>query len=299
MKSLKECIREAEAGRVALGHFNISDLAALKAIFEAAKELSPQTAAIFGDKLPILIGTSEGERSFIGPSQAAALVKSLREEYDYPIFLNADHTHSFDKVKEAVDAGYDAVLFDGGKLPLDENIKETKQSVEYAKSKNPDIVVEGELGYIGGSSEILTALPEGADIKPEDLTTAEEAAQFVKETNVDLLAPAVGNIHGILANFPKSLDIKRIADIKKAIGEPGIVLHGGSGTGDSDFTAAIIAGVAIIHINTEIRLAWRQGLEKTLKDFPRETTPYKILPGAVSGVKDVVLRRLKLFNNLK
>jgi fructose-bisphosphate aldolase class II len=300
MKSLKECIKEAEAGRVALGHFNISDLAALKAIFEAARELSPQTAAIFGEKLPILIGTSEGERSFIGPVQAAALVKSLREEYDYPIFLNADHTHSFEKIKEAVDAGYDAVLFDGGKLPLDQNIKETKQAIEYAKSKKPDIVVEGELGYIGGSSEILTALPEGAAVELKDLTTPEDEARFIKETGVDLFAPAVGNIHGMMANaLNPALNIQRIADIKKAVGETGIVLHGGSGTADGDFTAAISAGVAIIHINTEIRLAWRQGLEKSLKDFPKEITPYKILPGAIFSVKEVVLRRLKLFNNLK
>ena len=105
MKSLREYIQDAENKKVAIGHFNISELAALKAIFSAAKELN----------LPVLIGVSEGEAGFIGYKQVAALVRSLKEQYDYPIFLNADHTKSFDKIKEAVEAGFDAVLFDAGK----------------------------------------------------------------------------------------------------------------------------------------------------------------------------------------
>src|SRR3989344_8090484 len=112
MITLKQAISEAERMGVAIGHFNISDLAALKAIFESAREL----------KVPVIIGTSEGEREFVGVCQAVALVKSLREEYDYPIFLNADHTYSFEKVKEAIDAGYDAVIFDGTELTLTDNI---------------------------------------------------------------------------------------------------------------------------------------------------------------------------------
>ncbi|MCL4437423.1 class II fructose-bisphosphate aldolase, partial [Patescibacteria group bacterium] len=220
--------------------------------------------------------------------------------YNWPIFLNADHTHSFEKIKEAFDAGYDALLFDGGKLPFEENIKQTKQVVDYVKSKNPEIVVEGELGYIGGSSEILDKLPEGAAIESKDFTTPEEAERFVEETGVDLLAPAVGNIHGmVLGGNEPTLDIQRISEIKKAIGDTGIVLHGGSGTSDADFTNAIAAGISIIHINTEIRLAWRKGLEKYLTDYPKEIAPYKIFPGAVEEIKGVVFRRLKLFNNLK
>ncbi|MCL5733761.1 MAG: class II fructose-bisphosphate aldolase, partial [Patescibacteria group bacterium] len=125
-------------------------------------------------------------------------------------------------------------------------------------------------------------------------------AWFVEETGVDLLAPAVGNIHGmVLGGNEPTLDIQRISEIKKAIGDTGIVLHGGSGTSDADFTNAIAAGISIIHINTEIRLAWRKGLEKYLTDYPKEIAPYKIFPGAVEEIKGVVFRRLKLFNNLK
>ena len=285
---LLDVIKETEKKKAAVGHFNISDLAALKAIFASAKSLS----------LPVIIGVSEGEADFIGRKQAAALVSGLREEYGWPIFLNSDHTHSFAKIKEAVAAGFDAVLFDGSKLPLEENVKATREVVEYVKGVNEKIVVEGEIGYIGGSSQILKEIPAGAAIRGEDLTTPEEAERFVKETGVDLLSPAVGNIHGMFKNAPNPrLNIGNIEKIKKAGGVP-LVLHGGSGIRDDDFRAAIAAGISVIHINTEIRLAWRQALEKSLKENPEEISPYKILPAAVEGVRAVVEERLKLFNGL-
>ena len=155
MKKLIEYIKEAEHNKTAIGHFNISECAGLKGIFKAAQELN----------LPVIIGVSEGEAGFIGYRRAAALVKSLREEYNYPIFLNADHTKSLEKIKEAVEAGFDAVLFDAGKSPFEENIKKTKEAVEYVKSVNPEILVEAELGYLGSSSVILKEIPKDATIK--------------------------------------------------------------------------------------------------------------------------------------
>ena len=124
MKTLKQIIQEAESNKKAIGHFNISECAALKGIFQSAQELN----------VPVIIGVSEGERDFIGVKRIALIIKSMREEFDYPIFLNADHTHSLEKIKEAVEAGFDAVLFDGGKLPFEENIKKTKEVVEYVKA---------------------------------------------------------------------------------------------------------------------------------------------------------------------
>lgn len=286
MKKLKDILREAGANRVAVGHFNISDLPALKAIFETAKEFA----------VPVLIGTSEGEREFIGPKRAALLVESLREEYDYPIFLNADHTHSLEKVKEAVAAGYDTILFDGGKLSFEENIRQTKEVVEYVKSVNPEVLVEGEIGYIGSSSEVLKEIPAGAAFKPEDLTAPEQAKEFVEKTGVDLLAPAVGNIHGIIVHegFVEKLDIERIRAIKGVVNVP-LVLHGASGLSDDDIKAAIQAGIGIVHISTELRQAWRKGLEVGLKAHPDEVAPYKIYAGAVEEMKKLVSEKLKLF----
>ena len=288
MKTLKQYILEAEKKGVAIGHFNISNLETLKGIFEAAKKLD----------LPVIIGTAEGEQNFIGTKQAVALVKSLREEYDYPIFLNADHHYSFEKVKEAVDAGYDAVIFDATGLSFEDNIKVTKQCVDYAKSVNPDIIVEAELGFIGSSSKVLEGIPEGVKITEEFLTKPEEALRFVTETGVDMLAPAVGNIHGMLkGGKDPALNIKRIKDIKDAVKIP-MVLHGASGNSAEDIKAAISAGMSVVHVNTEIRVAFRQALVKSLQDNPDEVAPYKYMKEPVKAVEAVIEEKLKLFSNI-
>jgi fructose-bisphosphate aldolase class II len=290
--SLRDLISDAKAKKVAIGHFNISDLAGLHAIFNAAFKL----------KVPVIIGVSEGEREFIGVRQAAYLVRSFREEYNYPIFINADHTHSLEKVKEAVNAGFDAVLFDAGQKSLEENIALTKQVVDFVKSFNQsygkDVLVEGELGYIGSGSVILDRIPEGVSIKKEDLTKPEDAYKFVKETGVDLLAPAVGNIHGMFADVPNpNLDITRIAEISDVTGVP-LVLHGASGNTDDDILQAISAGIRIVHVNTQLRVAWRRGLDLALLSHPKEIAPYKLFFEVVHEVEKVVLEKLKLFNNL-
>lgn len=288
MISLRDALRGAEQKKTAIGHFNISDLAGLQGIVAAARELS----------VPVIIGVSEGERKFIGVRQVAALIKSLREEMGYPIFLNADHTKTLEGCVEAAMLGFDAVIFDGSKLPFEENAAQTKAVAEAVRKINPEIVVEGELGYIGSSSEVREGIPEGAAIKEEDLTKPEEAARFVKETGVDLLAPAVGNIHGMMANAPEpNLNIGRINDLAAATGVP-MVLHGASGNTDEDVRAAVEAGMRIVHINTEIRVAWRKGLEAALAANPKEVAPYKILPGAIEGVKVVVAAKLRVFNRL-
>ena len=292
MKTLRECLAEANEKKTAIGHFNISNLEALWAIFRAAEGLSA------GWRMPVIIGVSEGERDFVGVRQVVALVKSVREEHDYPIFLNADHTYSFDRVKEAIDAGFDAVIFDGSKLDLEENIRITKQCVDYARSVNPEIIVEGELGYIGTSSKLLDAIPEGVKLGVDDLTKPDEAKRFVAETGVDLLAPAVGNIHGMLkSGADPALNIARVGEIRESAGVP-LVLHGGSGNNEQDFRDAITAGVRIVHINTELRVAYRDALRLTLQENPDEVAPYKILKPAVTAMQKVVQKKLKLFNSL-
>lgn len=295
MKQLREIIHEAEKEKVAIGHFNVSEFAALRAILRASRELD----------VPVIIGTSEGEAAFIGIEVAAALIRTLREGGRRNLYLNADHFRTVDKAKEAADAGYDSVIFDAAGAPFAENIRLTREAVDAVKHINRDILVEGELGYIGTSSELLEDVPRGAAIKEEDMTTPEAAAEFVRKTGVDLLAPAVGEIHGLMkhASHPR-LDIDRIRAIRKAAGVP-LVLHGGSGVSDEDFIAAIDAGISVIHINTELRVAWRRGLEQGLRDAPDEVAPYKILSDPEGKFSDpeeevyaVVLKRLKLFSRL-
>src|SRR5262249_19170804 len=248
-------------------------------------------------KVPVLVGASEGEREFMGVRQVAALVKSLREEFDFPIFLNADHTHSLEKALEAAKAGFDAVVFDLSALPFEQNVRQTKEAVEALKAINPYILVEGEIGDIGSGSEIHEQAPDLS----KGLTTPEQAKQFVESTQIDVLAPAVGNMHGMLRSMVhgesrKRLDIERIGRIKAAT-RVFLTLHGASGTDDEDLRKAIGAGINIVHINTEIRLAWRRGLEAGLAKRLDEVVPYKILPSAVESVKEVASSRLKLFND--
>ena len=286
MPSLRNLLQGAQEKGVAIGHFNVSDLVLLKAVFAAARELS----------VPVLVGLSEGEREFVGVRQIAAFVRSLRDEFQFPIFLNADHTHSLAKGVEAAKAGFDSIVFDRSALPFEENVRQTKQAVEALKAINPAMLVEGEIGDIGTGSEIHESSPDLS----KGLSTPEEARQFVSNTGIDILAPAVGNMHGMLKSMvtgkaKKHLDIKRIADIKRAA-QVFLTLHGGSGTNDGDLREAIAAGINIVHINTEVRVAWRSGLEQGLAKNADEVVPYKILPSAVDSVRQVVSARLRLFN---
>jgi len=288
MKSLRDSLVESARKATAIGHFNVSDLVGLNAVTAAARRL----------EVPALIGTSEGERAFIGVRQVASVVTSIRDEYDFPIFPNADHTHSLAKAEEAARAGYDMIGFDGSTRPFEENVRQTKKAVEAIKSINADVVIEDELGYIGSGSEIHDTVPESSLI----LTRPDEARQFAEATGVDVLAPAVGNMHGLLATMVhgearKHLDIERIAQIKAATGMP-LTLHGGSGTDDDDFRRAIEAGMTIVHISTELRLAWRRGLEAALAAEPDNLVPYQLFRRAGEAMQEVVTKRLKLFNRL-
>lgn len=294
--TLRGAIQHAETRKIAIGHFNIANLEQLKAIAHVGVRLN----------VPIIIGVSEGEREYLGVHHVRDLVKSYNDEHakegGFQLFLNADHTKSLEKAKEAAANGFDEILFDGSKLPVEENIAQTREAVRAVKRGwkfwQKDVLVEGELGYIGGASEIREGIPEGAAIKPEDLTTPEDAKRFVKETGVGLLAPAVGNIHGMYASAPDpALDIARIRAIKGAVRVP-LVLHGASGNTDEDLRAAIEAGVSIIHISTELRAAWRKGMEEELKEHPKEVAPYKVMPDVVKAMEEVVEHHLRIFNRL-
>ncbi len=287
MKTLREYIKEAQEKGVAIGHFNISNLEALHGIYAAAKKLN----------LPVIIGVSEGEEKFAGLEEVYALVSEIRTRDNYPIFLNADHHASFESVKKCIDVGFDMAIIDNTKLPLEENIAITKQCVDYArevtKNTGRDVLIEAELGFIGSGSVIRDSIPEGAGV----LTKPEDAKKFVDATGIDLFAPSVGSIHGLIKTGKPHIDAVLVGEIKNITGVP-LVLHGGSGLRDEDFTNAIKAGISIVHINSEIRLAFKEAVEKTIAANPSEITPAKILQPAVDAIEVVVEARLKLFNHL-
>lgn len=275
----------ARSGNWAIGQFNVSNLEILRGVFEAAKIL----------KSPVIIGTSEKESQYMGLRQCAALVKIFKEEYDVPAYLDLDHGKTFDYIKEAISAGYDLVHFDGSKLNLDENIKIAKKIVKYAHGKN--VLVEGEVGCIRGSSEIWKGEQQ---IKNEDLTIPKDAVNFVKETGVDSLAVSVGAFHGMeIGKNNPAINLERLSEIEKMVGNKAfLVLHGGSGVSTEDIKEAIKRGIVKININTELRLAFANSLGKIFERIPEEIAPYKYMPQAMSAVQKVVEEKMKLFNSI-
>ncbi len=271
----------------AIAHFNISNLDQARAIVEVAAELNQ----------PVIIGASEGERAYMGVAMVRKIVDELNQEYDIAIFLNADHTYTFEKVVEVVEAGYDSVIVDGAKLPYEENVALVKKCVDYVRQYEAKtgkrVVVEAELGYIGQSSSLNTALPEG--VTEANLTTAAQAKDFVIRTTIDMFAPAIGNVHGMLIDAPEpKLHVDRLKEISAVVDVP-LVLHGASGNTDADLEAAIDAGIAIVHINTEIRKAFRDGEKEYIDEHPNEIAPYKFGKEGQEEMKKVVRAKMELY----
>jgi len=282
MNNLNFYLKNARDSGHAIGHFNFATEDVLKAIVEASKETGAEA---------VMVGTSEGEVEFVGINEAVALVGALRKDHDYPIFLNADHFKSFEKCKEAIDEGYDSIIIDASSLDLAGNIELTKKVVNYARSVNVDISVEGEIGYLRGKSEIQNKV----EISPEDYTKPEEARQFVNETKVNRLAIVFGNIHGIVTEQEEKLDIEHLKVIVAAMPDVYYVLHGASGLKDQDIRESIKAGIANIHYNTELRVAYKAGIDKAIHDMPEESAPYKYLTSGAEEVKKVVVAKTTLF----
>jgi len=279
-------LKDAQAGGYAVGQFNVSNLEQIRAVCEVAKALGS----------PLILGTSEGERKFIGLKQIVAIANVWQEETGLPIIVNADHSRSFETAKDACDAGYMGIHFDGSEFPYAENLKIAKQVVEYVKSKNPDAIVEGELGRVLGGSEMHT---EAIALKESDFTDPELAAQFVRESGIDSLAISFGNVHGVFGGRlegSERLDIERLKNIRAKTGETFLVLHGGSGIPAPDVSEAIKNGIVKVNINTELRIAYIEYLRIALHRTG-ETTPYKIWPTVIDAVKKVVEEKIKLFGS--
>jgi len=293
MENLNHYLKQARDGHYAIGHFNFATEDVLRGIVEASRDAGAPA---------VMVGTSEGEANFVGMKEAVALVRAMREDFNYPIFLNADHYKSFEKCKEAVDAGYDSIIIDASKLPNEENIALTKQVVDYCRSINTDISVEGELGYLKGSSEVQTKI----EISSADYSKPEEVVDFVARTGVDRMAVVFGNIHGIVTEQEEKLDIEHFSKIVSVLETKGTflaakvpfvfwVLHGASGLKDEGVSASIRAGITNVHFNTELRVAYRNEIDKQFHEHPNETTPYKYLGPAVEEVKKLVTAKILLF----
>jgi fructose-bisphosphate aldolase class II len=279
VSSLK-LFEKARAEGYAIGAFNVSTPEAVHAILEAATELSS----------PVIIETSEGEKKYMGAKVVADIVRDLAESSPIPVVLHLDHGKDLASVKEVVEAGYTSVHIDASAMPYEDNLKMTKEVVQYAHAHN--IPVEGELGHVGGSSEKHA---ENSEINKATMTDPDKAAEFVHDTGIDVLASSIGNIHGVYKN-PPQLDFDRLTKIGQ-IGLP-LSLHGGSGIPEDQVKRAISLGICKVNVNTELREAYTNTLREDLDASPDEIVPYKYLPEEILAIKEVVKKKIEMFGSV-
>jgi fructose-bisphosphate aldolase, class II len=289
MKTLKEYIAEAVQAKKAIPHFNISNTDFLWAVIGGVRAV----ADAHNTQIPVVIGMSEGERDFAGQIEMVNLVKEYRARTGYPVFVNADHTYSVERACEAIDNGFDMVIIDAAEHDYATNLSMTQQVVNYKNAHKPECLIEAELGFIGSGSNVKDSVPEG--ISEETMTKPEEAVEFVRETGIDLLAPSIGNVHGLIRAGKPRLHPARVAQLQAALPGMPMVLHGGSGSTDQDFVDVIREGISMVHISTELRLAYHDALLATMNATPGEIGPAKYMKPAREAVQKIVENRTALF----
>jgi fructose-bisphosphate aldolase class II len=276
----KEMLKKAQKGRYAVGAFNANNMEIIQAIIETAEE----------EKAPAILQASQGAIEYAGLDNIVAMVKVMAEKVTVPIALHLDHGTDYYQNIKCLRAGFTSLMFDGSKLPFEENVKITKKIVEIAHTC--DIPVEAELGQIGkmgDSDEPGVALEK---VK-ETMADPYEAAKFVELTKIDFLAAAVGTIHGCRTPFAK-LDIPRIEKIRELTDVP-LVLHGASGVNDEEVRKGISAGICKINIDTRIRMIFTEKIRELIKINPQEIDPRKLLGPAREVAKEVIRERMRVF----
>jgi len=278
---------QARSHHWAFGAFNLDDEPTLKAVAAAAR----------AQKAPVLVEVSAGEVEDIGIDNVRDLVDNIKREYEVEMYVNLDHSPSVEAAMKGIDAGFEFIHIDVSQAnhnASDEDIvAATKKIVDYAKFTGA--LVESEPHYFGGSSNLHTEKINYAEIR-KTFSTPEGAQAFVEATGIDTFAAAIGNLHGKYP-VPKKLDLDLLKEIREALG-CNISLHGGSGTPGHFFESAVKIGVTKININSDMRIAYRLALEKTLKKNPNEYSVAKLVTNdVVPAVQKVVEEKLVRFNS--
>ena len=272
--NMSELLQKAKKNSYAIPQFNINNLEWTRFILEACQE---KNAAV-------ILGVSEGAVTYMGGYKVVNHIVTDLIDYlniTIPVVLHLDHGKSFCTCKDAIDAGFSSVMIDASKLSLDENIEETNKVIEYARRHN--VSVEGEIGYIGVSSNEV-ALP-----------SIEEIKKYVKETNLDALAPALGSVHGLYNGEP-NLDFDTMLKLKEEISVP-LVLHGGSGIDDDKIKKAIKCGISKLNINTDLQIAWTNSVKEYLNNTA-EYDPRKVIKSGEQALKQVVYKKIEMLESI-
>ena len=282
--SPKEWLQKAQSEGFAIGAFNVDNLEIFKAV----------VAGALAKKSPVMMEFSDGEVKFLEMNNIVDIVKNAEEEHGINILLNLDHSPEEAKVEDAIKAGFELVHFDGSKKSYEENVKICKEIVPKAHAK--DLTVEGEIDHIAGSSNVHKEQISEEEIK-DGFTKPDKAKQFVRETEVDVFAAFFGNVHGVFPIQP-NIDIDLLKRIMEALPNTFLSMHGGSGINDEEVRQAIEEGkIAKINVNTEMRKAFREGLEKALRDNPEEYAVYKLMPSVIENVQKVVEHKIDVFGS--
>ncbi|KUK49456.1 MAG: Fructose-1,6-bisphosphate aldolase, class II [Parcubacteria bacterium 33_209] len=275
----KEILIDAQKNHYAVGAFNANNMEIVQAIIETAEE----------ERAPVIVQASQGAIEYAGLEMIVSMVKGLAERTFIPVVLHLDHGTDYFQNIRCLRAGFTSLMFDGSKLPFEENVALTKKVVEMAHVC--DIPVEAEIGQIGKMDTSEEPGVAREKIK-EFMADPEEAERFVKLTNIDSLAAAVGTIHGCREPIAK-LDIPRIEKIRDLTGIP-LVLHGASGANDEEVKKGIAAGICKINIDTRIRMAFTRAIKEYLSKNPDEIDPRKVLVPAKRAAKEVIRDRIRV-----
>lgn len=282
----RHLMQRSRSQHFAVGAFNIDNQETLIAIARAAQKL----------QAPVLVEVSDGEVKALGLENIRDMVDNYKAEYGIEMYLNLDHSPSVEDCKRAIDAGFEFIHIDISQANHDaseeEIIAKTKEVVDYAAFTGA--LVESEPHYFGGSSNLHTEAIDYEEIK-KTFTTPDGAQSFVEATGIDTFAAAVGNLHGKYP-VPKELDLELLARVRDAIGCQ-ISLHGGSGTPLHYFEEAAKIGVSKININSDMRIAFRDTLEKVLREHPEEYAVVKLMPEVYQAVQVVVEEKINAFGS--
>lgn len=285
-ESARLLMKRTRTEKFAVGAFNLDNQETLKAVCRAA----------LAKKSPVLVEVSHGEVESIGIENVRDLVDNYKNELGVEIYVNLDHSPTVAAAIEGIEAGFEFIHIDISQAKHDASIEEiinkTRQVVSYARLTGA--MVESEPHYFGGGSQKFDKAFNYEEVK-KTFSKPDEARKFVEATGIDTFAAAIGNLHGSYP-VPKILDIELLKDIRSAI-DCNISLHGGSGTPGHYFRDAVQNGVSKININSDIRVAFRSALEKSLKENPDEIAVMKLMEKVISSVQHVVEEKIDIFGS--
>lgn len=278
--NLKTVLEQADKLNMAVGAFNTHSLEMMPAIIRAAAKQGS----------PVIVQTSVGTAQYIGYKNMVAICEVMGQECGIDVALHLDHAKNFADIKEAIDAGFSSVMFDGSSLPLKDNILKTQQVVSYAKPF--DVSVEAELGTVGGTEDGVVVA--SANVK---YTDPKDAIEFVEATGIDALAVAIGTNHGQYKS-KTNVNLEVLESIKAAVSVP-LVIHGGTGVKDEDVHKVIDRGIRKFNVGTELLVGWNKTTKEVVKDTSDSVSLRNNVIPCLDIIDEVVTRKIKLFKNIK